>query len=57
MDTLFSQMLERFPTFLGLIILAYVLYRQNERLLSELLDKIDELEERLRAIEDQLRGY
>jgi len=43
MEELIKLVIEQSPTFIGLLLLAFVLYRQNERLLDNLFDEIDNL--------------
>lgn len=42
--------IETFPNLAGLAILAFILYRQNERLLTELFERIDDLEAQVAEI-------
>lgn len=51
MTDLFLQALEQLPTFVGLILLAYILYRQNNRLLDQLFGKIDALERKVDSLQ------
>lgn len=54
MDELVKLVVEQFPTFLGLILLAWVLLRQNERLLDTLFDELDNLSTDLADLRKQV---
>lgn len=43
-----------FPNLAGLAVLAFILYRQNERLLTELFERIDDLEAQVAEIKQAL---
>ena len=45
MDELLKTIITNAPNLLGLVVLAYVLYRQNERLMSNILDDTEELKQ------------
>ena len=44
MTELLQGLVEAFPNLAGLIVLAAILYRQNDKLLGELFERIDLLE-------------
>ncbi len=54
MEQFLFNALEQAPTFLGLTVLAVVLYRQNNRLLDELFGRIENLERRLVELEKRI---
>ena len=54
MDEIFSIVVSQFPTFAGLIVLAIILYRQNEKLLDKFFTELDDIRERLTEIEKRL---
>jgi hypothetical protein len=59
MENLIGQVFQNWPSLAGLIMLAWVLYRQNERLMTAVLDDIKALTERVEALEvdiSQLRN-
>jgi hypothetical protein len=59
MENLIGQVFQNWPSLAGLIVLAWVLYRQNERLMTAVLDDIKALTERVEALEvdiSQLRN-
>lgn len=51
MEEIILTIVENFPNLFGLAILAAILYRQNEKLLAELFNKIDNLETRIARLE------
>lgn len=59
MDELLKAVVTGAPSFLGLVFLAYVLMKQNERLLSAVLDysqKCSEFENKITALEREVRS-
>lgn len=54
MPDLFLRAIEQLPTFIGLILLAYVLWRQNTRLLEQMFGKVDTLSEELKKVQAQI---
>lgn len=54
MEQFILNALEQSPTFMGLAVLAVVLYRQNNRLLDELFGRIENLERRLVELERKI---
>jgi len=45
MDEFIKSLLERLPDFGGLLLLAYILYQQNNRLMDTILQEIDALKD------------
>jgi len=54
MDTMILKMLEGAPTFVGLVVAVFILYRQNERLMSELFERLDLLDRRVSSLETRV---
>jgi hypothetical protein len=50
MDNFIMTLVENSPTYAGLAILAWVLWRQNERMLSALLERVSILESKVTAL-------
>lgn len=48
---IFALVLEQFPSFMGLVVLAYYLVRQNTKLLDQLFDEIRAVQIRLDQME------
>lgn len=46
MDILINRLLEQTPNLAGLLLVVWILYRQNERLMADVLIRIEELEKR-----------
>jgi len=51
MDAMFLKIVEGAPTFIGLVVAVWILYRQTERLMNELFGRIDMLEARIDSLE------
>lgn len=47
MDILINRLLEQTPNLAGLLLVVWILYRQNERLMADMLARIEELEKRM----------
>lgn len=54
MEDLIKTLVEQAPNLVGLAILAYVLYRQNNTLLATLIERIDTLEEKVEQLSKQV---
>ena len=50
MENIISNIITNAPNLLGLAVLAYVLWRQNERMLTALLERVTALEEKVQAL-------
>lgn len=57
MDTVFADLLKGFPTFAGLVILCYVLWRQNDKLLTVLIDEVRELRKELADLKTAIQNF
>lgn len=51
MSDIFVRVFDELPTFIGLVLLAYILYKQNTRLLDRTFTKIDALEQKVDRLE------
>ena len=54
MDELVRLMLENLPSFVGLILAVYVLWRQNEKLLEEFFSEMDEIKAEIADLRQKL---
>lgn len=54
MDELVRLMLENLPSFVGLILAVYVLWRQNEKLLEEFFGEMDEIKAEIADLRQKL---
>lgn len=54
MDDFLRYLIEQFPTLMGLLLLSFVLYRQNNKLLADLLERIEYLERQVNDVRLQL---
>lgn len=56
MDEIWKVIVTSAPNLIGLVVLAYVLYRQNDRLLTALLVRVETLEAKLETLQANLSG-
>ena len=56
MEQMITNLIERFPTFLGLVLLAYVLYRQNQQMLNAWLGQLEGLRKEIRELIEAIRN-
>jgi len=50
MEQIINNIITNTPNLLGLAVLAYVLWRQNERMLTALLERVTRLESKVTAL-------
>lgn len=55
MDELITAIITNIPNFLGLAMLALVLYRQNEKLTDALIERIVSLENRVNTLAQRIQ--
>jgi hypothetical protein len=50
MDDITKYIIANVPNMIGFAMLSYVLYEQNKKLMAAVLDRLDELEEKVQAL-------
>lgn len=57
MDEILKSIITGFPSFAGLVLLSYVLWRQNEKLLAVLIDEVRELRQEIADLKKAIQNF
>lgn len=57
MDDIIKSILQGFPTFAGLVLVIYILWKQNDRLLTVFISELQALRAELRELKTAIQEF
>lgn len=57
MDDIIKTLLTGFPTFAGLVLFIYFLWKQNDKLLSVLIDEVRGLRVEIASLKEAIKNF